>query len=427
MNIKKTVIATTENNLCISCGACSAVCNFDAINMNYSKGLIVPQVNHEKCCECGKCLKVCPGKGINYKEMYSLINRKLPEDFYIGNDKFSSNVQSNDDSVLKNSTSGGFVTSIVRSLLKDEFFDIAFLVDTFNYADTVKTVGYNKDNDFNITSKSRYIPVVQTDAFLHIIKNPESKVIFVGTSCFVHALHKVIKMYKLDLNNYLIIGLFCDKTLNYNIFDYFKEFEKNKSLNELYFRTKETSAWPGDVRLVFNDNTYKDLPAKSRMRVKSYFQPERCHYCLDKLNQFADISVGDNYTGKNSDDKGSNSVIIRTKQGEEFFNKCKNLFNVNSCKLNEIAVSQKINLRKRNLKFAKLKNIEGLLDGFNLENVEITANDKKTYKYYMDILKLGENKKYDEINKMCRASESTGFRKIYLKVLKKLKSLVAIN
>ncbi|MFW6015395.1 MAG: coenzyme F420 hydrogenase/dehydrogenase beta subunit N-terminal domain-containing protein [bacterium] len=64
-----------------------------------------------------------------------------------------------DDNILKNATSGGIVTHLTKYLLQNQFYDIAFLVDTFNYSDRVLTLAFNKNSNFNNTQKSRYIPV----------------------------------------------------------------------------------------------------------------------------------------------------------------------------------------------------------------------------------------------------------------------------
>jgi ferredoxin len=45
-----------EETLCIGCGACTKVCNANAITLINNKAVIDPT----KCIQCGKCVKVCP-------------------------------------------------------------------------------------------------------------------------------------------------------------------------------------------------------------------------------------------------------------------------------------------------------------------------------------------------------------------------------
>ncbi len=54
------------------------------------------------------------------------------------------------------------------------------------------------------------------------------------------------------------------------------------------------------------------------MRVKEIFQLKRCIYCCDKLNQFADISLGDDYVNHKGSMQvnGRNLVVLRTQEGK---------------------------------------------------------------------------------------------------------------
>lgn len=69
------------------------------------------------------------------------------------------------------------------------------------------------------------------------------------------------------------------------------------------------------MKFIFTDGTVAYQDKAERVKIKNYFMPERCLYCIDKLNVYADISVGDNYTQQDSSLLGSNSVIIRTNIG----------------------------------------------------------------------------------------------------------------
>ena len=47
---------TVDNSLCVECGACVAVCAFDAIFLR-AWGI---QIIDEECTLCGICVQVCP-------------------------------------------------------------------------------------------------------------------------------------------------------------------------------------------------------------------------------------------------------------------------------------------------------------------------------------------------------------------------------
>jgi ferredoxin len=52
---------TVETSLCLGCGACTRVCNGDAILIINNKATIDPA----KCVRCGKCVRVCPYEAIS--------------------------------------------------------------------------------------------------------------------------------------------------------------------------------------------------------------------------------------------------------------------------------------------------------------------------------------------------------------------------
>ena len=93
------------------------------------------------------------------------------------------------------------------------------------------------------------------------------------------------------------------------------------------------------------------MPKAARTDAKEYFTPERCLYCLDKLNQFADLSVGDNYTRRNAPKSGSSSVLVRTTRGLVAKNEA--LFNIHPADMDEICESQKLSGKVGNLCFQR--------------------------------------------------------------------------
>ena len=137
-------------------------------------------------------------------------------------------------------------------------------------------------------------------------------------------LQAVVKKLKLSTEQYLFIGLFCDQVFNYNVLSYFEDrYSPDAVLEEMHFKNKESGGWPGDMKLFPENGEAFYIPLAERAKAKAYFMPERCLYCVDKLNVCADISVGDNYTGRDESPLGSNSVIIRTKAGAQAWQSAK--------------------------------------------------------------------------------------------------------
>ncbi len=385
-----TIEKTVDNNLCCSCGICKAVCPKFCIEYKKNMGQYVPIIDKEQCIKCGLCLELCPGIHTNYKQIYKNLGQEYPKDIFVGNYIYCLNAFSRDEQIRKNGTSGGVITNIIQYLLKEKKYDCAFLVDTFNYDKQVDVNKYDCIDDYKNISKSRYVSVSQANLIKHIIEYPTEKIIVVAVGCTVYGITKIIQKYKLNRNNYLILGLFCDNSLSYYIFDYFNQ---NNQLKDLYFRNKEKSGWPGDVKLILKNGEEKYYPAQKRQEVKRYFQLERCCYCIDKLNQLADISIGDNYTSHNKDIKGTNSLIIRTQQGKQIIEEMRDKIESYPISIEEIYQAQKIDIKKKQVDNIKIlyKNTNiSVCDDITSDSRQINNKNTKLYKRKLKDIGIGK-------------------------------------
>lgn len=400
-----------ENNLCIGCGICKAVCPKNAITTKYNeKSGLYENISNSNCIDCGICTKVCPSI---IKEESNLANINNYYDYCLNGSLHFLNCYSKNKEIVKQSTSGGFVYTIIEALLNDESYDCGFLVDDLAYDKQIYTKKIKKGNLNRDIHKSKYIPVSQYETAKYMSENPKSKVIIVCTSCSCTAINKFIELKRLNRDNYLIIGLFCDKTLNYNISNYFKEHPSIKNeIEKLYFRSKDGNQWPGKVKIIDKNNKSIILDSSERTRVKDFYCPERCLYCIDKLNRLADISVGDNYTNIKMGDNGSNTIIIRTKKGNEIWEKYNSLFEFKLIDQGEVITSQKLELKYSNIKNAIIKNTE-LINYKNCDR-NITKKELKNYKSKIHLIKIGYNNNYKKIYNMTH--------KFFYKLINKIKN-----
>ena len=342
------ISSVVENNLCVSCGICAGVCPKKCIASTFEAGSYLPTIDENSCVNCGLCYKVCPGKAADY-------TKTSAKDIFFGTAIKCLAAQTKDKEILAQSVSGGAVTTLVKNLLRDKIYDAAFLVDTYNHDAETFTNLYNAESNFANTPKSRYVTVNHSRAVSYMLKNPDAKLILVGSSCFMQGILNVIAQFKLNRENYFLAGLFCDKTMHYNVWTYFKEIGAEK----LFFRTKEQSGWPGNVGIEKQGQKYF-LPREIRMQMKDFFCVERCRYCLDKLNQFADISFGDNYTetplpAQIDKKSGTSCLIIRTERGAKIFDKYRDDFLTQELSAQTIYKSQNIEARKANFIFGEYK------------------------------------------------------------------------
>lgn len=350
----KNVKFTANVGLCCSCGLCKNICPKRAINYIRSGGMYLPVVDSCKCVSCGLCTKVCPGLGTDYPNEDGL-------NAVYGTYKALYNAWSRNAEIRHISASGGVVSTLVQELLRQKYYDVAFCVDTYAYQEQLKTHPITIESlDCGIEQtffpKSRYLPVSHEDAVSFIKANPNKKVIFIGTSCAIQGLRKVLNLLKRDDKQFLLIGLFCDKVLNYNVYQYFENtFAEGRSLGGIHFKNKESGGWPGNMKFLFKDGNHCFVDKTERGNAKDYFMPERCLYCIDKLNVNADISLGDNYTIQNSSPLGSNTVFIRTEQGMAAWQVVAPYLEYQEVDSKEVRSAQYLDGRLNNLMFAKLK------------------------------------------------------------------------
>ena len=353
---QQTVALTVELNLCCSCGMCKAICPKHCISTVKKNGMFQPYIDEDKCIECGLCSEICPGLTHIYNQEEIDENEAIK-----GKVIRTCNAWSKDDNIRHVSASGGVVSTIVKELLDRDLYDAAFLLDSYDYRNQVLTQNIIKDDYVNVENsdfpKSRYLPVSHENAIDFIKRNRDKKVIFVGVSCAVRGFLNVVEKLDLNRENYLVIGLFCDKVFNYNVLDYFNN-KFSGSKNEiigLHFKNKESGGWPGNMKLFYSDGSAEYIENTERMKVKEYFMPERCMYCIDKINVNADISVGDNFTEQNSSILGSNSVIVRTNRGNKAWDKSCSKLEYEEITIGEILKAQNTEGRLNNLKYAKIK------------------------------------------------------------------------
>lgn len=388
---------TTEDGLCTSCGVCAAVCPVSCIRFERQDETYLPVIDYDKCIRCGKCLRVCPG----YSYTYSAVTDRKPVCF---------SVQAKDKKLLKNASSGGLVTAMVQKLLRDGQYHTAFLVRDYDYENQLETQSVQDGEMLQRTQQSRYLPVSQEKAVRFILGNPDEKVIFVGTGCAVHGLCNALKEAGRSRENILVLGLFCDQTMTYSIYEYLKRLKRwNSPVKALHFRDKRAGGWPGNIRMEFQNGTHVHLPANERMMVKEFCRQKRCLYCMDKLNVAADLSVGDNYTKKDDSAEGSSSLIIRTASGQRAWEYCQEEFFVSQAQYLDIADSQHLekkleNQWRNNLVFAQAQNGRQVeyevpcdLLPYGAAADKAGNRDKARLKKQLRKLRLGENRAYGRI------------------------------
>ena len=249
---KLNVIKTRELDLCVSCEICSAVCPLEAIKMENEFGQFLPKIDEDKCNKCGLCIELCPGIDIN---PLMLRHGKKSNNMLDGLCSESYTAYSNNFEIRKKSASGGLITNLIIELIQNNDFDGVFVLDfdTFD-GKPARLKETHKIDEILKAANSKYIPA----SVYHVIKTLKTrdnkKYIIIGTPCQIHGIKKYIAKFNISKEYIFFIGLFCDKTLNFNIIQYLEDTYKkpNEKLIKFEFRTKEKHGWPGNPKIYFD-------------------------------------------------------------------------------------------------------------------------------------------------------------------------------
>lgn len=382
MNIENIV----DKGLCISCGICAGNCPTNCIELIKSGFQYIPQINKNICVGCNICNEVCPS---NQWEEYN--TDESISKYIIGDYKGLIQARTKDVTILQEATSGGIITQLIQLLLNETLYDSAFVIKGHSYTEAeIKTQRYIKGDLLSESSKSRYLVVSHEDAIRYMIQHKNERIILIGTGCIVRGIINTIKFHNLDRNNYLIMGLFCDKTMHNGVIEYFNHhpIHKGRQIKEFFFRSKDAGGWPGNIKIVYQDNSIEFLNNTERIEVKDYFMPERCLYCLDKLNRNCDIAVGDDYTLGNNDRDGGSTVILRTDKAMEIWLQFCPFFIWKDGNVQDLQIAQNLKNKKMNYQFAILKGIfpskyvDKTIQGFYkeaLKKIDIGKREKNIF------------------------------------------------
>jgi coenzyme F420 hydrogenase subunit beta len=283
-------------------------------------GYYFPRINVDICTQCGLCLSICPGIRFCEKLM-----EKLPADPFIGVCLASFIGRAVDAEIFKNSQSGGVVSAILLNLLqKQEISGAIVVVMQSGNPPRPKVQLATTIEQIIAAQKSKYCPVPLL-SIIDQIKDSSNSVALVGLPCHMHGLYNLIdKIPGLKEKIAYKIGLICDRLMTYAAIDYliYKTGINSEGEILLNFRDKSISNFPGDVHVFFDKQRSVIMKATTRLHIKDYFTPTRCRLCFDKMNIFADLTVGDPWGIEDADHRFGESVVIgRSEKGMELINK----------------------------------------------------------------------------------------------------------
>lgn len=375
------IVKVLEKKLCINCSSCAEVCPENCIKMIYKHGNYYPEVNG--CINCGLCTKVCPSINNSYDPSI-ITNETLYEDILLR----SYIAWNNNHNIRFNSTSGGLVTQLLLNLFDEKFVDYIFGVKSDGINNKVKYQLLTSKEDILSSSKSKYINPDMQDLLKHIKEYPDSKYAIVLLPCHIQAILNYIKLYKLNRENFYLIGLICGRTMNYNFIRYIEKVHlKKQKLVNIDYTSKEKNGYHADIKCITDGETVF-LGQNIRKNVRDFFSNDRCIACGEKLNVMSDISFGDILSlPKIYTRDGESCVLVWSNRGAKLFDLVKSNIEIYDKMVNL--------LRIHNIPGIVTKTKYGIiLDLYKLPNIILDKKLGRRLKAKMKIAKLGKRKKY---------------------------------
>lgn len=322
---------------CVGCGTCVVVCPFGCLE--YANG--EPHIIKE-CKVCGICAQTCPRYDLDWSKAENFVfgrERKPEEDFGVYRRILIA--QAEDEKILKVCQDGGATTALLLFFLKNGFIDGAILAGLSQEKPFYPTPRLAKTAEEILScagTKYSYSPNIL--AITEGIKQKAANMAFVGTPCQIYAVRKMqmagLKRHTGSLR--LLVGLMCSECFTYEgLME--RHIQEKMGINLNSIRKMNIKG----KMLVTTETEVKAIPLAE---TKPYVR-KSCSFCQDFSSELADISMG----GLGLD--GWTFVVIRTKEGEELFEKAEKAetFKVRPVAEGEFALNLLVKLsRKKRMK-----------------------------------------------------------------------------
>lgn len=306
-------------NNCTGCMACYNKCPNNAISIKYNEtGFYTPHIDTTKCTNCGLCASVCP-------QTREVKKHEPPSSCY---------AVMCDDTLRKNSASGGLFAMIAQEYLKKGGYvcGAAFSEDYRHVNHTI----INDEKDLIRLQNSKYVQSNIGNTFSEIkeLLEDNKQVLFSGTPCQVAGLNSYLEK---NYDNLLTMDIVCHSVPSPFVWEKFvDEIANGRNVSRVSFRNKKYT-WHASQALEFElKNGFFTTKIKDELFFRGFMERliinDTCCNCkYTNLQRPADITIGD-FWGIDKidtdmdDKKGTSLLIINTSKGLDTFEMYKKLF-----------------------------------------------------------------------------------------------------
>ncbi|MFK5968796.1 MAG: Coenzyme F420 hydrogenase/dehydrogenase, beta subunit C-terminal domain [Candidatus Marithrix sp.] len=314
-----------EKLLCNGCATCDAICPNDAITMLYDDkvGVYEPVIDSNKCENCQLCVIVCPGFQFDLQELMKA-SKNLNFNKYIGPYKNIWRAYSKDNKIRQNASSGGIITQTLKFLLESGKVDGAIItrMDKNNPLETDTYIAW-KVEDLFASQKSHYTPTPLNSILKPIIRDKyiNKRFAYVGLPSHVQGLRKIQRLVPdmVDKIPY-VFSLFTAHIPTRKLTEFIL-YKENISVQDVKKIEYRGGGNPGRMRILLKTGEEKFVPHLKWYYFEHafpifFFSPSEWLY-FDKLSQWADCSMGDNWQNGLAEQNGASTVITRNDTVDE--------------------------------------------------------------------------------------------------------------
>lgn len=322
------ILDISAKHECTSCQLCATMCAREAIKIELNEdGFYRPLIDTDKCTDCGLCTKLC---------------YKFDENVEITTlDNFSKiqlySAWSNDDELVRNTTSGGIGDLLAHELLKQGYKVVGC---AYNCEEVCAEHRIASTEEELIPFRgSKYIQSYNFDAFKKVIKNcQQERYAVFGTPCQIYALRRFAEI-KNVCGQFFFVDLYCHGCPSIFAWKKYQDKEKEDnnidSFDKVEFRSK-IEGWGVYCSTFFKDGR---LLHKSGRNMKGFYElffsnqilNDGCNDCkLRHSLDYTDIRLGD-FWGKKyaGNTRGVSAVTICSEKGAIMFDKIKSSIHCN--------------------------------------------------------------------------------------------------